>query len=77
MKSCKERNIPVSEDYSLERLLSDPVQVREWSLSGLPADQLSIDNAIFVTTCKRWPLIIDPQGQANRWVKVSFSLYFF
>merc|ERR1712185_190474 len=32
-------------------------------------DTLSIENAIFVTRSRRWPLMIDPQGQANRWVK--------
>lgn len=29
----------------------------------------SVDNAIIVTNSKRWPLIIDPQGQANNWIK--------
>ena len=28
-----------------------------------------IDNAIMVSESNRWPLMIDPQGQANTWVK--------
>jgi len=68
-KYLKSVNVPVNEVFSLERILADPVEVREWTLAGLPQDQLSIDNAIFVTMGRRWPLIIDPQGQANRWVK--------
>ena len=28
-----------------------------------------IENAIFVTRSRRWPLMIDPQTQANRWIK--------
>ena len=50
-------------------VLADPVQTREWGIYGLPADNLSIENAIFVTRSRRWPLMIDPQSQANRWVK--------
>lgn len=37
------------------------MQVREWVLAGLPSDDVSIDNGILVTRCKRWPLMIDPQ----------------
>ena len=44
-------------------------QVREWNIWGLPTDEVSIDNGILVTRGKRWPLMIDPQGQANSWVK--------
>ena len=50
-------------------VLADPVTVREWGIYGLPMDNLSVENAIFVTRSRRWPLMIDPQGQANRWVK--------
>ena len=30
---------------------------------------LSIENGIYIFNCRRWPLIIDPQGQANKWIK--------
>ena len=36
------------------------------SLAKLPKDSLSIDNAIMLFKSNRWPLMIDPQGQANR-----------
>ena len=35
----------------------------------MPTDNVSIDNGILVTRGKRWPLMIDPQNQANSWVK--------
>ncbi|XP_024516360.1 LOW QUALITY PROTEIN: dynein heavy chain 6, axonemal, partial [Selaginella moellendorffii] len=65
--------IPVSEICSLRAILSTPVEVREWSIWGLPTDDVSVDNGILVTRGKRWPLMIDPQGQANNWVKAMES----
>jgi dynein heavy chain len=69
MRFTQMQRIPVDSSFSLEGILADPVQVREWTLAGLPADQLSKDNGIIVTRGRRWPLIIDPQGQANHWIK--------
>ena len=43
--------------------------VRKWQLAGLPSDVVSTENAIFVSKSRRWPLMIDPQGQANTWVR--------
>ncbi|KAJ3286989.1 Dynein heavy chain 7, axonemal [Borealophlyctis nickersoniae] len=66
---CKERKIPCSEDIKLASVLGDPVKVRAWTLAGLPNDAFSIDNGIVIQNARRWPLMIDPQGQANRWIK--------
>ncbi len=60
MNVCKEKNIPFSGDFTVERILGDPVQIRQWGIKGLPADSLSIENGIIVTQAKRWPLMIDP-----------------
>ena len=69
IRFCTQNNIPISSNLSLERILTDPVTVREWNLNGLPADKLSIENGIYTTNAKRWPLLIDPQSQGNRWIK--------
>jgi len=65
-------DLKFSHDFSLQKMLGDPVKQRQWAMQGLPADTLSIDNGIIVTFPEaRWPLIIDPQSQGNKWIKVK------
>ncbi|CAG2057553.1 unnamed protein product [Timema podura] len=49
--------------------LGEPVTIRKWQLEGLPRDFLSTENAVLVFNSTRWPLFIDPQRQANRWIR--------
>uniref|UniRef100_A0A669BJA2 Dynein axonemal heavy chain 7 n=1 Tax=Oreochromis niloticus TaxID=8128 RepID=A0A669BJA2_ORENI len=69
MNLCKSRGIPCSRNMSLMKSLGDAVKIRTWTIAGLPSDSFSIDNAIIISNARRWPLMIDPQGQANKWVK--------
>lgn len=62
---CKEVGIPVSDNASLRVTLSNPVEVREWNIWGLPTDGVSLDNGVLVTRGRRWPLMIDPQAQVG------------
>ncbi|KAF3425902.1 hypothetical protein E2986_08048 [Frieseomelitta varia] len=66
---CTDLEVVCTKDYQLTQILGDPVSIRSWNIFGLPSDLFSIDNAIIVTNSRRWPLMIDPQGQANKWVK--------
>ncbi|XP_010216373.1 PREDICTED: dynein heavy chain 3, axonemal [Tinamus guttatus] len=66
---CSEKNIPCSSDFSLSNTLGDPVKIRAWQIAGLPIDSFSIDNGLIVSNSRRWALMIDPQRQANKWVK--------
>ena len=36
---------------------------------ALPKDSVSVENGIVLDNCRRWPLLIDPQRQANRFLK--------
>lgn len=54
---------------TLQGTLGDPIAIQGWVLAGLPNDSFSVENAIISTRTRRWPLFIDPQGQANRWIR--------
>ncbi|XP_064645339.1 dynein axonemal heavy chain 6-like [Lineus longissimus] len=66
---CRKLGIPVSGNITLVKVLADPFEIRQWNTDGLPRDQVSTENAILVTRGRRWPLMIDPQEQANRWIR--------
>ena len=66
---CKELDVRVADNVDLISVCGDPVMIREWNIFGLPADNLSTENGILVNRGRRWPLMIDPQGQATKWIK--------
>ena len=66
---CKEVGIPGSLKPTLSSTLGEPVRIQQWNLHGLPVDGFSIDNGIIIFNARRWPLLIDPQGQANAWIR--------
>ncbi|XP_060067000.1 dynein axonemal heavy chain 7-like [Ylistrum balloti] len=69
IESIKSNGIPCSSDFSLINTLGEPVKIRAWNIAGLPTDSFSIENGIMLSNARRWPLMIDPQGQANKWIK--------
>jgi dynein heavy chain len=69
LADVERRGIRVDAELTLERALGDPVTVQQWKLMGLPNDSFSVSNAIIATHSRRWPYLIDPQGQGNRWLK--------
>ncbi|XP_047370603.1 dynein axonemal heavy chain 7-like isoform X1 [Vespa velutina] len=66
---CTNLDVICTKDFQLRDVLGDPVLIRDWNIFGLPSDLFSIDNGIIVTNARRWPLMIDPQNQANKWIK--------
>ncbi|KAM9820319.1 LOW QUALITY PROTEIN: dynein axonemal heavy chain 2 [Neosynchiropus ocellatus] len=69
MKEMQVLGIRFSPGFTFTDFLSDPAVVREWNAQGLPSDTFSTENGVIVTRGSRWPLMVDPQGQAVRWIK--------
>lgn len=65
LKTCNEEKIPITENFNLINVLIDPYEIRLWNSFGLPRDQVSTENAIFVTQAEKWSLMIDPQEQVK------------
>lgn len=59
----------MSPNLDLKEFLVDPAIIRDWNIQGLPSDDFSTENGIIVTRGTRWPLVIDPQCQAVKWIK--------
>ncbi|CAJ1459802.1 unnamed protein product, partial [Effrenium voratum] len=65
----KQREIPMTNNIDPLSVLASDADVAGWMNEGLPADRVSVENASVVTSCSRWPLLVDPQQQGARWIK--------
>lgn len=57
-------NLPKSDEFKMEDVLSDSFEIRNWRIYSLPSDKVSTCNAIIATKSLRVPIIIDPQELA-------------
>ena len=55
--------------FDLKRFLSSEREMLQWRADGLPADDLSLENAITIMKCIPRPFVIDPSSQAIEWLK--------
>ncbi|XP_055959532.1 dynein axonemal heavy chain 2-like, partial [Patella vulgata] len=69
MKEVRKLGLPCDPCFSFCGFMSKPTQVRDWNIQGLPSDSFSTENGVIVTRGSRWPLMVDPQGQAIKWIK--------
>ncbi|CBZ53336.1 GI17927, related [Neospora caninum Liverpool] len=78
LAKCGGETLRASASFSLLRVLSSPEEERELNLQGLPGDRLSLENAVIATHAvrrNRWPLLLDPQGQARKWLRRAHTLW--
>ncbi|XP_059059014.1 dynein axonemal heavy chain 10 [Achroia grisella] len=64
-----ERGIPLTTPFTIEKNLTNEVEISGWNSEGLPPDELSVQNGILTIRASRFPLCIDPQTQALTWIK--------
>ncbi len=65
--------VPFRADLSPVDFLSRPAQALEWRAHGLPQDQLCTENALVLSRCHRYPLVVDPAGQATRFLLAQYA----
>jgi dynein heavy chain len=64
-----EKGIPLTDGVDPLEVLAGPADQAVWKTEGLPADRVSLENAAVVVSCNRYPLIIDPQLQGQKWIR--------
>lgn len=63
------RGINVKNNFDIKYLLTTELKISEWNIEGLPDDDLSIQNGILTEEASRFPLCIDPEMQAIKWIR--------
>lgn len=63
------RQIPYTVNLNIINMLIESSTISQWTLQGLPNDELSVQNALIVTKARSYPLLIDPQTQGKMWIK--------
>nr|CAD7576727.1 unnamed protein product [Timema californicum] len=59
-------------DIARTEYLSNPDERLRWQANALPTDDLCTENAIMLKRFNRYPLIIDPSGQATEFILNEF-----
>ncbi|XP_068620684.1 dynein axonemal heavy chain 5 [Battus philenor] len=69
MEILQSKYIPVTNNLNITNMLIESATISEWTLQGLPNDELSVQNALIVTKSSSYPLLVDPQSQGKNWIK--------
>jgi len=61
-------------NFNFRTFMCTESQLLTWKKEGLPADDLSMENAIMILNSVKTPLIIDPATTATEWLKANLRL---
>jgi len=59
-------------DLAISEFLSSADDRLKWQTNALPADNLCVENAVMLKRYNRYPLIIDPSGQATAFLQNEY-----
>lgn len=68
-----EAKVHFHQQLSIPAYLSTTEDRNFWNIHSLPADNLCIENAVMLQRCQRYPLVIDPSGQALIYLKSMYK----
>ena len=66
-------SIKFKQELSVIEYLSHPDERLTWQSNSLPADNLCVENAIMMNRFNRYPLLIDPSGQAAEFLMKQYK----
>jgi dynein heavy chain 1 len=69
----RESKVEHTDPLAIVEYLSTPSERLRWQANRLPDDELCAQNAIMIKRFNRYPLIIDPSGQATEFMKLEFK----
>ncbi|KOC68078.1 Dynein heavy chain, cytoplasmic [Habropoda laboriosa] len=69
----QQANLQFRPDIARTEYLSNPDERLRWQANALPTDDLCTENAIMLKRFNRYPLIIDPSGQATEFIMNEFK----
>ncbi|OHS94615.1 Dynein heavy chain family protein [Tritrichomonas foetus] len=72
-KILRTQKLQFNTNWTPTSFLEEAVDVQDWHINGLANDEYSEENATLVLNGERWPLCIDPQNQANKWIKLMYK----
>lgn len=73
LEFLKGKQVKCRDDISVINFLSNAGERLEWTSNKLPDDDLCVENAIMMKHFNRYPLIIDPSGQAVDFLMKQYS----
>lgn len=65
--------VPYRTELDITSYLSTPSEQMRWRGFGLPTDELATQNAILLERFNRYPMVVDPSGQAAAFILQKFS----
>ncbi|XP_034246592.1 dynein heavy chain, cytoplasmic-like isoform X2 [Thrips palmi] len=69
----KQAGLKFRTDIAMTEYLSKPGVRLRWQANSLPTDKLCTENAIMLKRLQRFPLIIDPSGQASEFIMKEYK----